>query len=416
MSKDPKSSKAAENKGAETLQRYRYQAVFGAIIAVESLSLSSDIAEIFCEHHEDILVRHTDGRYHGYQVKTRGDGMVPFKATDDEILKCLSRFARLETQYPDRFYRYTIVSNCGFWSEKNNGSCLQAILAEAATITLPADAGIARLTDTLLKRVQKNHPETSRGALIKALQKTKLHPSSGLNDIELRLIERLASLEPLKTTSYPDVRRAGLNLTSRVLEASATTHASVLRDYFSLLADPTATQASNLVESKRIAPSVVLDIVNRAASTGSLLSTKDGVAPSDLPDTMHILERKMAMGGISPENILSIKDLKHSSTLLCTEWINKYGADEAQKRINHSIVVARSDAHEAHDEAATPSGSYGQTMLNILRSRVRDSENGDPYLKRIGCTFRHLLGFVGHQTEACNVWWSKKFSLGGPNA
>ena len=43
--------------GDDTLRRYRYQATYAAILAVRMVQKESEIAEIFCEHHNDISLK-----------------------------------------------------------------------------------------------------------------------------------------------------------------------------------------------------------------------------------------------------------------------------------------------------------------------------------------------------------------------
>jgi hypothetical protein len=47
--------------GDETSNRFRYQWVLSAIFCCMLLDQSEDVEEVFCEHHEDILLKHTNG-------------------------------------------------------------------------------------------------------------------------------------------------------------------------------------------------------------------------------------------------------------------------------------------------------------------------------------------------------------------
>ena len=66
------------------------------------LSLSSllddeaETEEVYCEHHEDVLVKKRGGRFHGVQIKTRFDEAGPHKSTDEEIAGSIKRFIELE--------------------------------------------------------------------------------------------------------------------------------------------------------------------------------------------------------------------------------------------------------------------------------------------------------------------------------
>jgi hypothetical protein len=56
--------------GDDMQRRLRYQASYGALLCLDLLA-DEEIVEIFCEHHEDFLVKKSVGQYVGVQVKTR---------------------------------------------------------------------------------------------------------------------------------------------------------------------------------------------------------------------------------------------------------------------------------------------------------------------------------------------------------
>lgn len=76
MALPPDQVPGSSDVGADTLQRYRHQATCAAIVSLATLEEDGDIAELFCEHHEDILVKHRDGKFVGNQLKTE-DRPVP---------------------------------------------------------------------------------------------------------------------------------------------------------------------------------------------------------------------------------------------------------------------------------------------------------------------------------------------------
>jgi hypothetical protein len=69
--------------GDDVLRRFRYQAGRAALLALLTLDDTSGVVEVFCEHHEDVLLRRVDGRFDAEQVKTRADGTSPFKSGDE---------------------------------------------------------------------------------------------------------------------------------------------------------------------------------------------------------------------------------------------------------------------------------------------------------------------------------------------
>ena len=89
--------------GDDTYLRYRYQSTYAAIIAVSMMKSSSGVAEVFCEHHDDILVKRTSGKFYAIQVKTQQPGGLPFKSDDNPIQKALTKFLKHEIHFGDHF-------------------------------------------------------------------------------------------------------------------------------------------------------------------------------------------------------------------------------------------------------------------------------------------------------------------------
>lgn len=76
---------AVGDPGDDTARRYRYQWTYAAIVCCVLLDETEDVAEVFCEHHEDILTKHTDGTYSGLQIKTRASTQDVWKTSDDDV-------------------------------------------------------------------------------------------------------------------------------------------------------------------------------------------------------------------------------------------------------------------------------------------------------------------------------------------
>lgn len=124
----PDKTLSATDPGDDTQRRYRYQAVYAAIISLDLLDEESEFEEIFCEQHEDTLVKKKDGTFIGIQVKTRAPGRELFKSNDESVIKSLKRFVELSVEYPNHFSRFVLATNYAFWSEKKNSSNLRYLL------------------------------------------------------------------------------------------------------------------------------------------------------------------------------------------------------------------------------------------------------------------------------------------------
>lgn len=60
-----------DDPGDETARRFSYQWAYTAILACGLLDTDGQVLELYCEHHEDVLVKRRDGQFHAIQVKTR---------------------------------------------------------------------------------------------------------------------------------------------------------------------------------------------------------------------------------------------------------------------------------------------------------------------------------------------------------
>jgi hypothetical protein len=61
----PDSIPATGDPGDDTARRYRYQWTYAAIVCCLLLDEIDDVTEVFCEHHEDVLIKHADGMCSG---------------------------------------------------------------------------------------------------------------------------------------------------------------------------------------------------------------------------------------------------------------------------------------------------------------------------------------------------------------
>jgi len=72
--KTPDSTAPREDIGADTQRRFRHQAAYIALVSLGLLEADSPLEELYCEHHDDILLRLKSGRFSAIQLKTREIG------------------------------------------------------------------------------------------------------------------------------------------------------------------------------------------------------------------------------------------------------------------------------------------------------------------------------------------------------
>ncbi len=109
---------STSDAGDDVNRRFRYQAAYAAILALGMFIEETDFEELFCEHHEDILVKRKDGKFIAIQVKTRLETYTPFKAKDQTTLDVMVKFVKLDREFPDQFVSFVLATNLGFWGER----------------------------------------------------------------------------------------------------------------------------------------------------------------------------------------------------------------------------------------------------------------------------------------------------------
>lgn len=107
----PDATLPSGDPGDETGRRFRYQWTYAAVLSCMLLDETCDVAEVFCEHHEDVLLKHTDASFTGIQVKTRQSDQDVWKTGDPAVKASWARFSRLESDYPGRFRAFRFLTN-----------------------------------------------------------------------------------------------------------------------------------------------------------------------------------------------------------------------------------------------------------------------------------------------------------------
>jgi len=401
----PAETPPTEDVGADTQRRFRHQACYAAILSLGLLDVDGPLIELYCEHHDDIVLRMKSGRFRALQLKTRLIGGIPFKACDDEVIAALGRFAHLESTFQGQFEAYIIASNVGFWHEKKNSSNLRHVLD---VIRGNPENGAGALVQKICKKTKLDF-----ALICVTLRKVELEITPGLDDVEARLRDHLALIPELRDRRYDELKDVSDDLRERILDAGSLAGLSSLPVYLVLCADSSrAVIDQHTIATKRIQRGTVIEVLNKAIAQRGLLKTHGGVSLAELPRGMRRMEIKLAAGGLSVSEIDHLKDLKFSAESLLQGWIYKYGSQLAQEYYEHLRVLVRDECLRCQRESDMPCGSYGKKMLSELRENIahRLTERSAVPLE---CSQEHLLGMAGILTEDCKVWWSPEFALPG---
>jgi hypothetical protein len=409
---DPSIVLSASDHGDDMQMRLRYQTTYGAFVALAMLLDATDIVEIYCEHHEDVLIRKANGKYRGCQVKTRLASIGPFKADDSQIKSALSRFVGLDIEFPGYFEKFVIATNVGFWQGADNSKNLPYIvgLAQDSNGHVPQTS---REVHKLVAIICADH-NCKRVTVWGVLARVVLQPElPQFHDIEKQLAVQIAVVLGETHRRFDELTRAAKAAVQLVGDASSLNHSSPLFRYFVFVEGASGAEETAIIESKRISKGRLLQVIRQSFDDAILLSSGNRIDVTTLPPGMTKIEQKMAAGAISAAEIELAKDLKFSMDRLLQEWMYKYGSKEASRRYDHLQLIVKDDSFEAsgHTKAAGP---YGPAMLARIRFNLKTSAaHHAAQLGSMGVTYNHLLGVTGILTEECTIWWSDPFDLTG---
>ena len=254
----PEDTITNSDPGDETSRRYRFQWTWAAIECCRLLDNTEDIEEIYCEHHEDVLVKHKTGLYSGIQIKTRNDDQPVWKASDEAIINSFVRFACLEAKFPGQFHSFQFLTNHPIYKGKT-GASLTFILNEVEkTDSLE---NLPRKIITWLDRIaQRANVDTI--IVYQTIAKTGVNNNlPKLRDITMRLGNTIAQCwDAAEQCSYEILMRVTNNLIDECGRASSLDHEQLMAAYLlnSFDADE---NTKRIIEGKRMTYSRVVSIL-----------------------------------------------------------------------------------------------------------------------------------------------------------
>lgn len=406
--RSPENYLAHGDLGDDTLERYRYQISYTAILWLSLLDESSEHEYLYCEHHEDVLLKRLDGCYCGVQIKTKEACREPFKSTDEAIVKSIRRFVELEREYSNKFLTYGLAASCGFWKEDKHGSNLENLI-ELAAIAV-SDPLLPRPI-ILTKYLKKLNPDTGQDEItLKALSRIKLEKDMPhLKDVTTRLMSHLAEVGDLRQSDYVLLAETAKQIVSHIFQASSHGCEAKLKNYCAILKFPEETKAQVVIEGKKIDKNTLMALLAKSKAT-PILSPRTTAALVMMDRTWSKLQRKMTAGRLSVENVDHMTDLAHSSQTMFVEWLAKYGRQRTVEMYKHIELIVKNECLEVYDSHKSEN-IFGEVMLQEIRQRLRRRyEEEKPTL--LGCRYEQFLGMVGILTDDGGLWWSAKFDMG----
>jgi hypothetical protein len=149
---------------------------------------TQDVVEVFCEHHEDVLLKHGDGKFTGQQVKTRESDRPVWKAGDEQVAAACTRFVQLDSEFPGHFRAFNFLTGHPL-HVANNAQSLGYVLAQLAAA--PTVSDLPSSAAKWLRRVARQSG-VSETVAFHALKKTTASADlPKLRDASMRLIHTL---------------------------------------------------------------------------------------------------------------------------------------------------------------------------------------------------------------------------------
>ena len=397
----PENTVASGDPGDETANRYRFQWTWAAVVCCMLLDDTEDVQEVFCEHHEDVLLKHRDRSFTGHQVKTRNDDQPPWKAKDEAVLAACARFAKLESEYPGRFRRFCFLTNHPFHSAGNGQDfpyALQSINDAASVADLPSTVS------SWVARVARDADVTEVAAFA-ALSKTVAKADlPKLNDAVMRLIDAIAQCwAPAADCSHDAVRRAAQGLIEECGRASSLDHKQLLPAYVIAVADDDADMVAR-IDGKRMTLARVQSILERGRDSTAPLAGDPALCVEPGEGSTELLHKKLDAGGFSAVSRNSAEDLRDKADYLGIVWTKKYGHDKGLLRYDHVRSLVLSDAGRVFDATQTEIDGFGPVMREDLRQRFRERRVAGDQL--FDSSDEHLEGIAFSLTAQCKVVWS----------
>lgn len=399
----PDTIPVTNDPGDDTARRYRYQWTVAAITCCMLLDDSEDVAEVICEHHEDVLIKHNDAKFTGIQVKTRSSDQDVWKANDPDVRRSCARFARLEEGFPGQFRAFKFLTNHPFHSAGNRQDLcyvLETIRAAAAMAGLPRE--ILRFLSKISKQAG-----CSDAVAFEALSKT--HASDDLPrlpDIEARLVATLTSTwTGAEECSYPSVVKAARAIVNECGRASSLAHENILPAYLLVGSNSADKELAARLAFKRIDKTRILDILNQGLNATALLEGNPEFWSEPGRRSSDLLMIKLNAGGFSAVSCNSAKDLRDQAEYLGLVWTKKYGRNSGLRRYNHIRSLVLSDSATAFEATQSKERLFGRHMLSELRDKfIQRRQDGRSQL--FDCSIEHLEGFSYILTSECEVDWS----------
>lgn len=379
-----------EDSGAETLDRYLYQAHLVAARCA-SLLLEGRIKAIICEWHEDYIVQFANGPSELVSVKHH-DGDQPHwtiaKLCADGGLKHL-------------FERYQLFDENVTCRLQTNEQLRSGDPAELKAACHGEDVGCRRswaeklvghlgsedvdLIDRFLGELWIDDGLPDR-RMVDSVHRDTLMPAVG-EKLGLALVEQGPCYQRLVHLAVEASRSSGAALVVEALSDSSALARS--REH------------ERTLEAKTIDRQRALTAIGRSAAVPKVLLS----ARVPVTTERTVLAKKLDAGGVGTTGINSARRLRANWERHVGAWSSGLPGDDDQ--IEHLRAEVVRLAGLAEGRTREPGREYATRMIEVLEELLNEHDASS--MGAAPLTVELLLGLAYERTEACEIFWSDPF-------
>jgi hypothetical protein len=410
---DPAAVSDTDDPGDATLQNYRYQHAYGAILLASARRGEVPYVAIWCEHHEDLLAERTDGTYDGYQIKTSRPENGAWRMNDEDVVKSIGRFVDLIGEFGDRIGSLFFVSNTDFdhcsdsvRDEKRRRRRPRAFLdhvrscASHSDIASPYDATFLELQGECGCQPDVLFVVLRRLDLINGPSRDSFH--AVVAHEHLGRLPECCNLEPARLDEFCEDLIALVCLASSLVVTDPIRHLRPLINSGNGIAlDPTLA-AKRLTVAEVVVYRTRNPQPNRFHFPGQPTIQIGGQPRKD------ILQAKLERGDLAEQvEYLWGRERAIEYNLLTNASLEPAKTLEMLKQLEEIVLGECSEAHLRHRLNGEP---FGPAMMITVLDRLKHLAEREP--KRVYYQpYDFLIGVMSSLTSDTRVWWSPRFPV-----
>jgi Spy/CpxP family protein refolding chaperone len=402
----PTDSRDQSDPGDEVIRKFRYQHAYGVVLAVLVLKQSRPYRAIWCEQHEDLLAERNDNLFEAFQVKTRKPETGAWNISDDAFVKSISRFIKLDSEYPGQITKFYFVSNAGFSASEAKKSIhlspvklMNAILVSQA----PTDLSDPPLKGFALLRSLVGCDEA---ALFSLLQRLELVHGPTERAFEDEICQtHLPSLDHCEGLSAGSLAKILNALIARMELAASLRSNDPLRHCVGITASG---EDDPYLHAKRVTANDIQLVLQDSLYMG--VQYPEELATLSLDATREsrtVLKKKLEAGGLGAHFEVMRRMALTAQYALIDLGTRAGNGRKLQAQVENVVFL---ECDEAYLRAKTQSEIYGTLMLLDLQERLKRVATTEA-LKVDRQPYEVLVGVAGLLSDDCQVWWSEQFSL-----